>query len=229
MRQFRSMVFSAVAISALVALSAGAESAAQMPANGPHALISHTADALITVIEEGKTYFDKDPERFYTAIQNVLDPVVDFESFARGVMAVHYRKATPEQRQRFYDTFKSGLVRTYGKALLEFADQKISVVPPERPPRQPDRDTVTMEVTSDEGRIYPVVYSMRLEADGAWRMRNIIINGINIGLTYRNQFASAMKSPQNRGNIDAVINAWTVTIEDVDPMREGDAATEAGE
>lgn len=229
MRQFRTLVMGAVAIGALVVLPAAAAPAVQTPGDGPHALIRTTADALIGVIEEGKSYFDADPERFYDEIQRVLDPVVDFESFARGVMAVHFKKATPAQRQRFYDTFKSGLVRTYGKALLEFADQKITVVPPERPPRQPDRDSVTMEVTSGEGRVYPVVYSMRREQDGAWRMRNIIINGINIGLTYRNQFASAMKSPQNRGNIDAVIDAWTVTIEDVDPMRDGDAAAEGDE
>jgi phospholipid transport system substrate-binding protein len=196
----------------------------QFVPGSPHELINRTAKELIAVIEAGKTYFDTDPDRFYAEIQRVLDPVVDFESFARGVMAVYFKRATPAQRTRFNETFKSGLVRTYGKALLDFGDQKIDVLPPDRPPRQPDRDSVTMEVRSSDGKIYPVVYSMAQDSAGAWRMRNIIINGINIGLTYRNQFASAMKTPQNRGNLDAVIDGWSATIADVDPIKDGDGA-----
>ena len=64
---------------------------------------------------------------------------------------------------------------------------------------------------------------MRLGDDGSWRMYNIIINGINIGLTYRNQFASAMKAPENNGSLDAVINGWGETIANVDPATQGDA------
>lgn len=188
----------------------------------PQAVITATRDALLSVIKDGKGYFDQDPERFYRAVRDVLDPVVDFDSFSRGVMAVHYKKASPEQRVRFRDTFKDALVRTYGKALLNYGDEKIDVLPPSKPSRQPDRDSVTMEVWS-EGKMYPVVYSMRRDGEGHWRMANIVINGINIGLTYRNQFATAMKAPQNRGDIDLVISDWGKTIADVDPMAEGEA------
>ena len=80
-----------------------------------------------------------------------------------------------------------------------------------------DRDSVKMEVRSKEGKVYPVIYSMRLGEDGSWRMYNIIINGINIGLTYRNQFASAMNAPENKGSLDAVINGWGETIAHIDP------------
>jgi len=194
-----------------------AEPAAAMPK--AHEVILATRDALLSVIEDGKGYFDEDPERFYRAVRDVLDPVVDFDSFSRGVMAVHYRKASPEQRARFRDTFKDALVRTYGKALLNYGDEKIDVLPSTKPSRKPDQDSVTMEVWS-EGKVYPVTYSMHRDADGHWRMANIIINGINIGLTYRNQFASAMKDPQNRGDMDLVISDWGTTIADVDPMAE---------
>ena len=44
---------------------------------------------------------------------------------------------------------------------------------------------------------------------GDWRVRNVIVNGINLGLTYRNQFAEALRSPANKGDIDKVIAGWT--------------------
>jgi phospholipid transport system substrate-binding protein len=195
----------------------------------PVTVIRDGTDSLLKVIKEGKTYFDKDPDRFYAEVQKVLDPTVDFAKFAQGVMAVNYKRATPEQRERFQATFKTGLVRTYGKALLDFGDEKIDVLPSDRPRPQPDRDTVKMEIHSKEGKIYPVLYSMRLCDDGQWRMYNIVINGINMGITYRNQFASAMKAPENHGSLDQVISQWAETIAHIDPAKQGnpDGATGA--
>src|SRR5690606_1096837 len=114
-----------------------------------------------------------------------------------------YRKATPEQRQRFADTFKWGLVRTYALALTEFEDGKVVVVPPDRPPRTPDRQTVKMEIHTKSGEVYPVLYSVVLD-DGQWKVRNLIVNGVNMGLTYRNQIASAMNDPKYGGDLDKV-------------------------
>jgi phospholipid transport system substrate-binding protein len=198
-------------------------------ASDPRALINQTADTLIGVIKEGKTYFDKDPQRFYASIEKVLDPTIDFATFSRGVMAVYYKRATPAQREQFESTFKSSLIRTYGKALLDFGDESIVVLPSERPSTQPDRDSVKMEVHSKDGKVYPVIYSMRLDDDGAWRMYNIIINGINIGLTYRNQFSSAMNAPENKGSLDAVINGWGETIAHIDPAAQGTPESTSGE
>ncbi len=202
-------------------LSAGLSAFVSATPVDPRVTIRTATDALLAVIKEGKSYFDADPDRYYREIERVLDPTIDFDTFSRGVMAVFYKRATPEQRDRFQKTFKTGLVHTYGKALLDFGDEKIDVLPADKPSAEPDRDSVKMEVHSKEGKIYPVIYSMRLGDDGSWRMYNIIINGINIGLTYRNQFASAMKLPANHGSLDAVIDAWGETIAHVDPVTQG--------
>lgn len=203
--------------------------AASAPAADPRVIIRQTADTLIGVIKEGKTYFDKDSERYYKEVERVLDPTIDFDNFSRGVMAKYYKRATPAQREQFEGTFKTGLIHTYAKALLDFGDESIEVLAADRPPAQPDRDSVKMEVHSKEGKVYPVVYSMRLGDDGAWRMYNIIINGINIGLTYRNQFDSAMNAPENHGSLDTVINNWGETIAHIDPAKQGTPETASGE
>jgi phospholipid transport system substrate-binding protein len=198
-----------------------AVSAASAAPTDARATVQATTDQLLAVIKEGKTYADADPERFYKEVQQVLDPAIDFDTFARGVMAVYGKKATAAQRDQFEATFKTGLIRTYAKALLSFTNEKISVLPADRPQTQPDKDSVKTEIVSKEGKVYPVIYSMRLGKDGKWRVYNIIINGINIGLTYRDQFASSMKARDNHGNIDAVIKAWGETIANVDPAAEG--------
>jgi phospholipid transport system substrate-binding protein len=200
----------------------------QMPVAGaavvivadPREMVGETSDALIVVIEQGKQYYDTDPGRFYAEVQNVLDPAIDFDAFARGVMAVHYKRASEAQRTRFVEAFRAGLVRTYAKALLEFSDEQIVVLPETKPPRDPKKQMVKMEVRSSAGKVYPAVYAMRLYDDGQWRIRNIIINGINIGLTYRNQFASAMKAAKHGGDLDSVIDSWSESLADVEQASE---------
>ena len=187
----------------------------------PHAMVEDATAALVTVINRGQTYFDDDPDRFYQEVASTLDPIIDFKGFSRSVMAIYSKRASSEQRERFAEKFKWGLVRTYGKALLMFENEEIRVLPPggkER--RRPDRDTVKMEVLGTSGAIYPVQYSMRLYDDGRWRLRNVIIEGINIGLVYRDQFAEAMKDRKNNGDIDLVIDNWSVVAVDAEKKGE---------
>lgn len=174
-------------------------------------LVEVTTEEMLVLIDEAKGYVDEDPERFYVAVEALLNPVIDFPRFARSVMAAYYKRATPEQRQRFAEGFKWSLVRTYAVALTTFNDGGVVIVPSDRPPKRPDRASVKQEIRS-EGTIYPVIYSMVQNSKGEWRVMNIIINGINMGLTYRNQFASAMQDPAYRGDMDLAIDGWISSL-----------------
>ncbi len=226
------LVCAAVAVPAWAVGEAAGQTGGAEPspaqAATPTEMVRQTSDAVLELIGAGKDYADEDPERFYREVEALLSQVVDFESFARSVMAVHYRDATPEQRNRFADTFKWGLVRTYALALTEFEDGKVVVLEPDRPPRNPKRQTVTMEIHAGSGEVYPVLYSVTQEDDGSWLIRNLIVNGVNMGLTYRNQFNGAMNDPKHRGDMDRVIEAWGELLRSEAPALSGDAAeTEA--
>ena len=179
--------------------------------SAPHQLVQDTSRKLLALIAESRAYVDEDPERFFAAIEALLTPVVDFQGFARGVMSVHYRKASAAQRQRFARNFKAGLVRTYALTLTEFKDGEVAVLPPDGPPRNPKRQNVRMEIRAG-GAAHPVVYSMVLGSDGAWRIGNIVIVGVNIGLNFRSQFMSAARDPKYGGDLDQVIDAWADVI-----------------
>ena len=190
-------------------------------------LVEQTTADMLTLIEEAKVYVDEDPERFYVAVEALLDPVIDFPRFARSVMAAHYKRATPEQRERFAEGFKWSLVRTYALALTEFNDGGVNIIPSDRPPRRPDRASVKQEIRS-EGEVYPVIYSMAMNKEGQWRVMNIIINGINMGLTYRNQFASAVNDPAYGGDMDQAIDGWVSSLGAIDTGNSESASAQGG-
>jgi phospholipid transport system substrate-binding protein len=127
-------------------------------------------------------------------------------------MTVKYsRGASPEQMQRFEQNFKTSLMRFYGNALLEYDNEEIRVLPTSGK-QPPGREAVNMEIKDSKGTVYPLSYTM-VDLDGKWRMRNVIINGINIGKLFRDQFAQSMR--ENGNNLNQVIDTWAETVSKV--------------
>lgn len=191
--------------------AAGAEVVVAELESVPHRIVQDMSVKLLELIEASRAWADEDPDRFFDEVDALLSPVIDFRGFARGVMSVHYRKATAEQRRRFADNFKSGLLRTYALSLTSFKDGEVAVLPPDAPPRRPDRQNVRMEIRTGSS-MHPVIYTMKLGKDGAWRIGNIVIAGVNIGLTFRSQFKSAVADSQYGGDLDRVIDAWAAVV-----------------
>lgn len=174
-------------------------------AETPYSVVKSTTDALLADLKINKDKYKQDPQLFYQAMNGILAPVVDVEGISRGVMTVRFaEQASPEQMVRFQENFKQGLMQFYGNALLEYNNQSIRILPETRQ-RNPKRAEVQMEVTDTNGTVYPMSYTMELK-NGQWQVRNVIINGINIGKLFRDQFAEAMQ--KNRNNLDVVINDW---------------------
>lgn len=180
---------------------------ANAAATTPHEVVEETSNRVMAVLDANRDTYKQDTDAFVEGLNEVLDPVVDFQGIARSVMTVRYsRQATDEQMQRFIDTFKRSMVEFYGNALLDFDSGRIKVLPDSgRGQQSADRTSVQMEIRASNGNIYPVTYTM-VNLDGQWKVRNVIVEGINIGLLFRDQFAQAMQA--NRNNLDAVIDGW---------------------
>lgn len=193
----------------LLAWSAAAIS--EPPNQGAFEVVQVTTDQLLSQIVEKREVYRQDNQQFFDEIQGLLGPVIDFERIARRVMAKHYKKATVDQREKFVEVFKDSLLKIYAKGLLEFDNQEVVVLEPDRNSKADDRkQKVDIEVIDGNGGKFPISYSMYLDKSNHWRMENVIVNGINIGLTYRNQFARLMK--ENKNDIDLVITDWTSKV-----------------
>jgi phospholipid transport system substrate-binding protein len=169
-----------------------------------HALVQDTTTRMLADLSANKEKYKQDPSDFYTALNTIVGPVVDAEGISKSIMTVKYsRKATPAQMQTFEENFKKGLFQFYGNALLEYNNQGIVVDPAKD--ESGDRTSVGMTVKGSNGAIYPVQYTLE-KINGEWKLRNVIINGINIGKLFRDQFADAMQ--RNGNDLDKTINNW---------------------
>ena len=175
-----------------------------------HDMVQTATDLLLKKLAEVKHLYAREPVTFYHEVESAMAPYIDFDRFARGVMAKYYRRATPAEREKFRDVFKDDLIRTYAKALVEFDNERIRVIPPAgTKPKKEDKRTVKMEVHSKNGTVYPVDYTALLR-DGQWKLINVRVNGINLGLQFKQKFGHAMGS--KKGDIGQVIESWNSDV-----------------
>ncbi|MEW5248098.1 phospholipid-binding protein MlaC [Microbulbifer sp. 2201CG32-9] len=191
---------SASCVALLISVWAPVASAAQ----NPYAMIEGVSQNLLGVIRANAQYLHSDPQRYYSAVDSVLAPVVDFDFIARGVMGTYAKQATAAQRSRFTSTFRRDLVSTFARGIANFGDMDVRVVNPGSTPTK-RRVNVLQEVRSKEG-VTKVSYTLVRNRAGQWKLINVILNGVNLGKTFRSQFAQAMQTHQD---IDKVIATWS--------------------
>ena len=175
-------------------------------ASNPHEFIDTKAQEMVSVIRKNQKLFAEDPELFKDKINFIFEPMVDFRRVGASVMGKkYYLAASKAQRLQFIESFKTSLLDTYSSTLAQWGDQKIETIFPNLSEFQKTEDVRQNLITSSN--IYPITYKVRKDQNGNWLIINIIVNGVNLGLTFRNQFQALAK--EHNENIDEVIKHWT--------------------
>ncbi|TXS96356.1 ABC transporter substrate-binding protein [Parahaliea maris] len=204
---------------ALLGLVLSAAAGAQSQPSA-HQVVSDTTEAVMKVVAEAREAGGDTSDEYYQQIEMLLDPVVDFRGFARGVMGPYatserYRSLDEVGREKlagqldgFSDRIRDTMVRAYGKGLLAFGGSRIEVTQPASQDPKARRSTVQQLIYKEGSPPYVVLYQMGRERDGSWKLRNMIIENVNLGEIYRSQFQSAARKYD--GDLDQVIDNWSV-------------------
>ncbi|WP_235936945.1 MlaC/ttg2D family ABC transporter substrate-binding protein [Vreelandella azerica] len=204
-------------LATLFALLLALAPTAQAQSMGPEEVVRNNIDTFMGELESRKDYYANNVDELKKLVDENLENVADFRYIGASVMGSYFRNATPEQRSKFVKVFRQTLIDTYTQGLVTFDYDEIRVLDNQRAQRYEDQASVDMEIVANDGTVYPVSYSLRL-SDGRWRVVNVIVNGINLGLTFRNQFDQAMRD--NNRDYDAVIDNWSPGV-GVDELEEG--------
>lgn len=168
-----------------------------------HEFIDKNAQYFLTVIkEEGSTY-DNEPEKFKTRLKNIWEPMVDVGLVSRLILSKAYAGATPEQIVTFEEQTKKLLLDTYVTTLLEFEDYNLETNDEIKINKRTYEVSVKFLSSSDSFITKFSVYKNKL---GEYKIINIIIDGINLGLTFRNQFQDNLAN--NNMDLDKAIETW---------------------
>ena len=162
--------------------------------------------AMIDTLPENVELFEKDRSLYEDKIKEIFEPMIDFRRVAASVMGKkYYLMASETQRAEFVLIFKESLLDNYASTLAQWGDSTITTVFPEEMKSDFDKNIEVKQILDTGTSQYPVSYKVRKTKDG-WKIVNIIINGVNLGLTLRNQFQALAISYDE--DIEIAIKNW---------------------
>ncbi len=188
---------------AATAMTAGLVSLPAAAADeAPDALIKRISNDTLDTIKADKGLQKGDVSKIIALVDSKIMPNVNFQRMTASAVGPKWREATPEQRQKLQEEFKTLLVRTYAGALSQVTDdQSIGM----RPQRSSPEDKEVIVRTEVRGNGDPVQLDYRLEktpGEGSgWKIYDLNVLGVWLVETYRGQFSSEI----NKGGVDGLI------------------------
>ncbi|MGB5539218.1 MAG: ABC transporter substrate-binding protein [Gammaproteobacteria bacterium] len=156
----------------------------------PLELVQDTSSRMLVALKDNRAAIEQDSSRLYELVSTIVLPYFDFERMSQWVLGKNWRTATPEQRDRFVVQFRALLVRTYGQALSDYADEKIIYLPFAGDLSAP---TVTVRTEIEQaGSTIPISYSMYRSGDG-WKVYDVAISGVSLVTNYRSSFGNIIR------------------------------------
>ena len=165
----------------------------------PQEVVQDTSARMLSALRQNYAVLKQDSSQIYELVNQIVLPNFDFELMSRWVLGRAWQQASPDQRRRFTDEFRTLLVRTYAKALLEYANEEVRVLPQ---PGAADgsETTVKTEVRLKASQPIQINYSMHLGND-AWKVYDVTVDGVSLVTNYRGTFATQIRD----SGLDAVI------------------------
>ena len=174
--------------------------------NNPFIFIDSNAQKMVQVLIEDIELFETNRTLYEQKIKDIFEPMIDFRRVSASVMGKkYYLLATPKQRTEFVEIFKDSLLDTYAETLAQWGDSTIKTIFVDGESYKELKNFEVKQILDTGNSTYPISYKLKKNNNG-WKIVNIIINGVNLGLTFRNQFQALAVS--NGDDIEKILKNW---------------------
>jgi len=171
----------------------------------PYSFIDKNAQEMVEILTNESYLFELDRSLYEQKIKDIFEPMIDFRRVAASVMGKkYYLLATKDERSQFVEIFKDSLLDTYAETLAQWGDSTITTKFPLEE-LELVKNVEVKQILDTGTSTYPISYKLRKSKDG-WKIINIIINGVNLGLTFRNQFQALALTHDE--NISLTLENW---------------------
>ena len=157
----------------------------------PQQLIKQTTDKVLGEIRANSEVYKVAPDQLYALVDEVVLPHFNFVAMTNLALGRHRKEFDTTQKSRIVSEFRALLVRTYGKALVEYNDQEITYLDMVGSIEK-GKVKVKTEIVQAGGAAIPLDYSLRLGKQG-WKVYDIKVDGISLVTNYRSSFAREIK------------------------------------
>ena len=170
------------------ALAFAAPAPAQEP---PDQLVKNVTLEVVDLITKDREIKAGNRAKLIQLIDAKVLPHFNFGAMTALALGRSWNKATPEQKKRLTEEFRTLLVRTYASALAAYSEQKFDFRPLRAKPADTDV-TVQVRVLQPGAQPVPIDYSMEKTA-GGWKVYDVMVGGVSLVANYRTEFNNVVR------------------------------------
>lgn len=191
--------FALIAALAAPVLTCGLAPAALAQASDPGKFVQGLGDKAIAQLAGQGIPEDEERARF----KSLLTQYFDLNAIGKFTVGrAYWGSATPEQQKQFLDLYQTQVTNAYAHRFREYSGEQFRVTGQHK---EGDADTIVeSEITRPAGAPVPVQWRVRT-VGGALKIADVVIAGISMAVTDRQQFAAVIE--RGGGTIQALIDA----------------------
>lgn len=168
-------------------------------------------DQMLLLVADEELRKPENIQPLMNGVDEILGRQVDYDYIAKSVMGKYVRRASDEELERFSNVFKDTILRTFAKAVSGFDFKGYETLPLVSESPEPDKQIVSINLMSSNGQSYSLVFYVVQDGED-WQLVNVLIDGINLRVTFRNQFANLM---EKYSKVGSAIEHWEEAMSNV--------------
>lgn len=159
-------------------------------AGAPLETVKANSDRVLDVLRDPALKAESAKKIKKEKIRAISKDMFDFAELSKRTLAQNWNKLNSEQQKEFVDLYRSLLEDAYADKILAYTDEKIIFS------KEVELSEKTVEVRSTVIRKtteIPIYYRVILK-DGAWRVYDVVIEGVSLINNYRTQFREILSN-----------------------------------
>lgn len=146
----------------------------------PFQEIKFVGEKLFGRIAKSQQELDKFPELMREIVEQELLPSVDYKYASYKILGKHLKSSTKEQREKFTQSMRQYLIRTYATALNQYNNQKVIY---EKGKVKSSAKMASVNATIVDGSKPDIHLTFQMRKNrktGQWKAYDLIVEGISL-------------------------------------------------
>jgi phospholipid transport system substrate-binding protein len=157
----------------------------------PDVLVKTVTLEVVDIIQKDKEIQGGDHKKVIPIIETKVLPHFNFQAMTASTIGRSWDKASPEQKARLVEEFKTLIVRTYSSALASYSNQKFDFRPLRSKPTDTDV-TVNVRILQTGAQPVTIDYDMEKRPSG-WKVWDVRVAGVSLVANYRTEFDNVIR------------------------------------
>ena len=170
----------------------------------PDVKIKKVTEDVLTIVRQDKDIQSGNTQKAIELVEARVLPHFNFQHMTALAMGRDWNKASPEQKKRLSEEFKTLLVRTYSNALTSYRDQTLRYKPFKMQPGETDV-VIKTEIVQPGAKPIQLDYSLEKQGND-WKVYDVIVAGVSLVSNYRDTFNQEVRANGVDSLIQMLVN-----------------------